>query len=189
MKFIKIFVVTTGAFIVCVILALFLAGRRPGAGRVSGVVTLDQPPAAVMPWLTEPARLERWVGWLRQVDGDTTAAAVGRKQTWHMDAGESGTLPLSVEITGYWPPDSLQLHRSVPGFLEGDNRYTLTAAGGGTRLAVEEHDRYPNFVVGLLEPFATPQAKRKLNADLARLDSLIAGDARAGAPDGVGAER
>jgi uncharacterized protein YndB with AHSA1/START domain len=188
MRFVKIFVIANGALIVIGLVTLFAVSHRPGAGHVPGVVELDAPPAAVMPWLTEPARLRQWVGYLQQVEGDTSAAAVGRRQVWRMDDGQGGAVLLASRITAYAPPDSLRLHVEVPGLVEGDNAYVLTDLGGRTRLAVDGRYRHPNPIVALLEPMATPQAVNKLRGDLARLRAQVAAEARAGAaPDSPGA--
>lgn len=182
MKAIQIFVVVTGAIIVLGLLALFAIGRRPGAGRVSGTVELGVPPAVAMRWLTEPAKLRRWVGWLAEVKGDTTAAALGRRQEWVMDDGKSGAVTLAIEITGWSPPDSMRVKLSVPGLVEGDNRYVLEDLLAGTRLSVTGKYTHPNLVVALLEPLATPEAQAKLRADLARLREAVLSDTTSAAP-------
>lgn len=182
MKAIQIFVVVTGAILVLGLLALFAIGRRPGAGRVSGSVELGVPPAVAMPWLTEPAKLRRWVGWLAEVKGDTSAAALGRKQEWVMDDGKSGALTLAVEITGWSPPDSMRMTLAVPGMVEGDNRYVLEDLLAGTRLTVTGKYRHPNLMVALLEPLVTPEAQAKLRADLARLREAVRSDTTSAAP-------
>lgn len=169
MKFIQVFVIATGGLIVLALFSLFLMGRRPDAGRVTGMVEIDAPPAAVLPWLVEAPRLRKWVGWLADVKGDTTAAAVGRKQTWVMDDGTSSAVNLEVRLAAYAPPDSLRLELTVPGMVEGTSRYALEDLGGRTRLTVRSHYRHPNPAIALLEPLATPEAGAKLKADLARL--------------------
>lgn len=185
MKLVKIFVIANGALIVLVLLTLFAMGRRPGAGRVAGTVEIGAPPAAVMPWLTEPAKLRRWVGWLAEVKGDTTAAAAGRRQVWVMDDGRSGALSMTTELTGYAPPDSMGVRVTVPGMVEGDNRYTLADLGGRTRLSVTGRYRHPNAMIALLEPLVTPEAAAKLRADLARLRAAV--ESAAAATDTAGA--
>lgn len=182
MKAIQIFVVVTGAIIVLGLLALFAIGRRPGAGRVGGTVELGVPPAVAMQWLTEPAKLRRWVGWLAEVKGDTSAAALGRKQEWVMDDGKSGALTLAVEITGWSPPDSMRMTLAVPGMVEGDNRYVLEDLLAGTRLTVSGKYRHPNIMVALLEPLVTPEAQAKLRADLARLREAVRSDTTSAEP-------
>ncbi len=187
MRFVKIFVIANGALIVLGLVTLFAIGHRPGAGHVPGEVELDAPPAAVMPWLTEPARLRRWVGYLQAVDGDTSAAAVGRRQVWRMDDGQGGAVLMHSRITAYAPPETLAQHVEVPGLVEGDNTYVLTDQGGRTRLAVDGRYRHPNPIVALLEPIATPQAVGKLRGDLARLKAQVAAEARGGVgPDSSG---
>lgn len=182
MKAIQVFVVVTGAIIVLGLLALFAIGRRPGAGRVSGSVELGVPPAVAMQWLTEPSKLRRWVGWLAEVKGDTSAAALGRKQEWVMDDGKSGALTLAVEITGWSPPDSMRMTLAVPGMVEGDNRYVLEDLLAGTRLTVSGKYRHPNLMVALLEPLVTPEAQAKLRADLARLREAVRSDTTSAEP-------
>lgn len=177
MKAIQVFVITTGVIIVLGLLALFAMGRRPGAGRVSGSVELDASPAAVMAWLTEPAKLRRWVGLLSEVKGDTSAAVLGRKQEWVMDDGKSSALTMQIELTGWAPPDSMRVRMLVPGMVEGDNRYVLENLGARTRLSVTGKYHHPNPIIALLEPLVTPEAQAKLQSDLARLRTTIAAEA------------
>jgi uncharacterized protein YndB with AHSA1/START domain len=194
MRAIKIFVILSGGLIVFGLLALFIMGRRPEAGRITGIVEVDAPPASVLAWLTEPAKLKQWVGWLANVQGDTTAAAVGRRQVWVMDDHQSGAISMSTELTMFQPPDSMRVHLEVPGMVEGDNLYTLTDLAGRTRLVVEGRYRHPNPIVALLEPLATPEAAAKLKADMARLRTMIElataeGPGAAAAPDSPGLKR
>ncbi|MCC6348667.1 MAG: SRPBCC family protein [Candidatus Eisenbacteria bacterium] len=191
MKAIQWFVIAFGGLIVLVFATLFFLGRRPGAGRVGAVVELNAPPATAIAWLTEPAKLRRWVGYLTGVKGDTSAA-VGAKQTWIMDDGRSGALTMSVEVTAFAPPDSLRRKLSVPGLMWGENRFVLERSGSGTRLTVAGLYHHPNPMVALLEPLLTPGAQAKLDSDLARLRAQFASatDGRAGAPaDTSGATR
>lgn len=184
MKAVKLFVLVTGGLIVLGLLALFVASRRPGAGRVTGSVEIGAPPAVVMLWLTEPAKLRQWVGWLAEVKGDTGAAVAGRRQVWVMDDGRSGAVSLATELVEYAPPDSMRVRLTVEGLVEGDNRYVLEDLGGRTRLSVTGRYRHPNPLIALLEPLATPEASAKLAADLARLRTAFASEAAetAGAP-------
>jgi hypothetical protein len=175
MKLVKLFVIVSGGLIVLALLALFAMGRRPDAGRITGTVELDGPPSSVLPWLVEPARLKRWVSWLADVRGDSTAeAAVGRTQVWVMDDGKSGATEMVTTITAWAPPDSFRRSLSVPGLVEGENAYTLADVGGRTRLTVEGRYHHPNPMIALLEPLATPEAAAKLRADLSKLRVLVA---------------
>jgi uncharacterized protein YndB with AHSA1/START domain len=187
MKILKIFVITTGSLIVLALLSLFVASRRPDAGVVSATTELQGPPATVMPWLTEPARLKQWVSSLTDVRGDIEQAAVGQRQIWTMDDGKSGALTMTIEITMYSPPDSMRRSLLVPGLVEGTNTYELTDLGGRTRLKVEGKYHHPNPLVALLEPLVAPEAKAKLRADLAKLGVILAHEALEGAGSAEGA--
>lgn len=178
MRFVQIFVIATGGLIVLALFSLFLMGRRPDAGRVAGIVELDAPPAAVMPWLVDASKLRQWVGWLADVKGDTTDATAGRQQTWVMDDGTSSAVEMQVQLAAYAPPDSVRLRLRVPGLVEGTSRYVLEDLGGRTRLTVNSHYRHPNPAIALLEPLATPEAGAKLQKDLTRLRDRIAAAAQ-----------
>ena len=119
MKILKIFVISSGSLIVLVLLALFIASKRPDAGIVTASAELQVPPATVMPWLTEPEKLKQWVTFLTEVRGDTSEVAVGTRQLWLMDDGKSGVLTMSTEVTMYAPPDSMRRSLVVPGLVEG----------------------------------------------------------------------
>jgi uncharacterized protein YndB with AHSA1/START domain len=186
MKALKLFVIATGGLIVLAFFSLFMMGRRPDAGRISGVVEIAAPPEVVMTWLTEPAKMRRWVGWLADVKGDTSAVSIGRKQVWVMDDGHSGAVSIQTELAAFAPPDSMRLRLEVPGMVEGENFYQLENMNGGTRLTVNGRYHHPNPIIALLEPLATPEAAAKLKADLDRLRTQVAAftlDASGAAPD------
>jgi uncharacterized protein YndB with AHSA1/START domain len=187
MKILKIFVIASGSLIVLVLLSLFVASKRPDAGIVAATVELQAPPATVMPWLTEPAKLKQWVSSLADVRGDIEQAAVGQRQMWTMDDGKSGALTMTIEITMYSPPDSMRRSLLVPGLVEGTNTYELTDLGGRTRLKVVGKYHHPNPLVALLEPIVAPEAKAKLRADLAKLGVILAHEALEGAGSAEGA--
>lgn len=187
MKILKIFVISSGSLIVLVLLALFIASKRPDAGIVTASAELQVPPATVMPWLTEPEKLKQWVAFLTEVRGDTSQAAVGTRQLWLMDDGKSGVLTMSTEVTMYAPPDSMRRSLVVPGLVEGANTYLLADLGGRTRLTVAGKYHHPNPMVALLEPIVASEAKAKLRADLAKLGALLAHEALEGGGSAEGA--
>lgn len=188
MKILKIFVITSGSLIVLVLLSLFAASKRPDAGIVAATAELQAPPATVMPWLTEPAKLKQWVSSLADVRGDVDQAAVGARQIWTMDDGKSGALTMSIEITMYAPPDSMRRSLMVPGLVEGANTYVLTDLGERTRLSVVGKYHHPNPLLALLEPIVAPEAKAKLQADLAKLGVILAHEALEGGGSAEGAD-
>lgn len=187
MKVLKIFVITSGSLIVIALLSLFIASKRPDAGVVAATAELQAPPATVMPWLTEPAKLKQWVSSLADVRGDIEQPAVGQRQIWTMDDGKSGALSMTIEVTMYAPPDSMRRSLLVPGLVEGANTYVLTDLGGRTRLNVVGKYHHPNPMVALLEPLVAPEAKAKLKADLAKLGVILAREALEGAGSVEGA--
>ncbi len=135
----------------------------------------------IWPWLIEGEKAKRWVSWLVEVRpvgpaGDSKTNPVGRTEIWVMkDENNGGKF---MEVTGtcteYAEPDRLSAALSSPGSFEGVQSYRLVDLGGGrTRLEVNGSYRFSEWFARLLEPLIMPQARKKLEGDLARLKSEV----------------
>ncbi len=163
--------------VVLAVLVLFLVGRRPSAGRIAHAVDLPAPPEAVWPWLTEPERLKQWVGWLVAVEplspGD--ANGLGARERLVMDdPNMKQQVTMEATTTEIERPRRLAVEISAPMGFDGTVTYSLVETPPGTtRLTYDRRFRYHHWLVALMEPLVTPQAKKKLVDDLERLRGLV----------------
>ena len=168
--------VLVSVFVVTV-MGLWFASNRSDAGRMRGSIEIARPMDVVWPWMTEPARLTQWVGWLEAVEPDSTSPAegIGHRETWVMnDPRVKETLRVPGTITLWEPPNQMGVHVEMPGMFTGDVLYKLTDAGNGrTRVEQDGRFRYESQLAKLMEPMVTPDAMRKLVADLNRLRQKV----------------
>jgi uncharacterized protein YndB with AHSA1/START domain len=164
--------------ILLAVIVLLVMGSRSTAGSVQTSVEINASPEQVWPWLHEHDKVKQWVSWLVEVRpvGPVTSP-VGSKEVWVMrDENNGGKL---MEITGtcteYVPHTRLGVAVSTPGMFDGNQAYRLIPLDGSrTRLEVTGHYTFHMWWAKLLEPLITPSAKKKLDGDLARLQTLAA---------------
>jgi uncharacterized protein YndB with AHSA1/START domain len=170
---------------VVTLVGLWLASNRSDAGRMRASIEIARPAEVIWPWMVEPARLTQWVGWLEAVEDDSTSPAegIGHRETWVMnDPRMKEKMRVPGAITLWEPPNQLGVHVALPGMFEGDVLYKLTDLGNGrTRVEQDGRYRYESRLTKLLEPMITPDAMRKVVADLNRLRQLV--EAEAFTPD------
>jgi len=162
-----------GLVVLCVI-GLLLMGLRPGAGRSVHSVIVARPAADVWTWITEPERVKRWVSWLVEIrTTETGPPRAGMTEVWVMDdPNMKRRIEIEGRITEVTPLQRLSVAIAMPGQFEGTTTYTLTEVEGGTRLDTDGRFLYTHPLIRLLEPIVTPEADKKMRADLARLKSL-----------------
>lgn len=162
--------------VVC-FLGLWIASNRRDAGRMRGSIEIARSPEEVWAWVHEPAKLTQWVGWLSDVRVDSTSApeGIGHRETWVMDDPRMRQEVLVPGTVTLWePPVQLGVHVATPGMFEGDILYKLTDLGNGrTRLEQDARFHYLERFAALMEPMVTPDAMRKMVADMNRLKSKI----------------
>jgi uncharacterized protein YndB with AHSA1/START domain len=157
---------------------LLALGQRHDAGVVRGSVEIARSPEAVWPWLTDPAKLRTWVGWVVEIRNVST-----NDEIWVMEDRNNGNARMEIHAStmALDPPRRIVEHLSVPQSFQGNQEYRLTNLGGGrTRLEVEGHWHYDQWLFSLMEPLVTPEARKKLVEDLERLKSLIESSKGAG---------
>lgn len=162
-----------GLIVVCVLVLAFLSSR-PDAKRMTGVIEVDRPASEVWTWITEPGQLVQWVSWLKEVRTVTPGTpGVGHQTVWVMDdPNMKQILEIPGTVTTWDPPRTLGLHIDMKGFGSGDYTYTLAETNGKTRLEQTGTFEYTNALWSLMSPIVMPEAKRKLNADLAKLKQV-----------------
>ena len=165
------------ALLVVAVAGLWLASNRHGAGRMRGSVEIARPPEDIWPWMTQPDRLTQWVGWLTAVETDSTtpATGIGHRETWVMDDPRSKShMRVPGTITLWEPFRHMGVHMEMPGLGDGDVLYRLQDLGNGrTRVEQDGRFRYQSQLMKLVEPMITPEAMRKMVADLNRLREKV----------------
>lgn len=167
----------TLAVLALAFLGLWAASNRRDAGRMRGNIEIARPPEDVWVWLHQPDKLTQWVGWLAEVQQDSTSApeGIGHRETWLMDDPRlRQKLPVVGTTTLWEPPHQLGVHLEVPLRFEGDVLYKLVDLGNGrTRLEQDGRVRYLDRFAALMEPLVTPDAMRKMVADMNRLKAAV----------------
>ena len=169
------------------IAGLVVAGRRANAGRVRSAIAIDRPAATIWPWLTEPAKLTRWVGWLEEVreldPGD--AEGVGELAIFVMnDPQMKETVEIETRVIAAEAPHRLELRFEAPVGYVGALSYVLEDSGeSSTQLICDGRYALVPALARLMEPVVTRQARLKLRGDLARLRDIIHGEATADLAD------
>jgi uncharacterized protein YndB with AHSA1/START domain len=140
--------------------------------RNEHAVEIERPPAAVFPYLTEPERLLRWVGGLREfvpVNGDVARTGSRSHQRLRIGARdwrfEGEVLELDLER---------RLVVCIRGRgLEMTSTYELEPTDAGTRLVVRVQTQFTRMFARLLGGIVELEGQRKLEADLGRLAELV----------------
>ena len=168
---------------------LWFASNRSDAGRMRGSIEIARPAEVIWPWLTDPARLTQWVGWLEAVEPDPTSPpeGIGHREFWVMnDPHRRDKLRVPGTTTLWEPPYQLGVHVELPGMFTGDVFYKLTDLGNGrTRVEQDGRFRYESQIAKLMEPMVTPDAMRKMVADLNRLRQMVEAEPFTPDPGGV----
>ena len=103
---------------------------------MSATIQIDAPPEAVWAVLTDLARYPEWNPLFREASGEV---AVGSRITLRSVHPANGRLmTVRPKITVADPGVELTWTSSLPGIISGEHRFTLTPAGGGTRLEQSE---------------------------------------------------
>jgi len=173
--FVRIGIAVLALFVVTVA-GLWLASNRHEAGRMRGSVEIARAPEDIWPWMTEPQRLTQWVGRLALVEPDTStpAAGIGHRERWVMEEPRGKSHFRVPTITLWEPPRQMGVHVELPGLGDGDVLYRLQDLGNGrTRVEQDCRFRYKHQLAKLMEPMITPDAMRKMVADLNRLREQV----------------
>lgn len=175
MKWILIVVGGIVGLIVLAILVLLTLGLRKDAGRMAGSVEIDRPPQEVWPYLTDADKLKQWVSWLSEVRDETPEIqGPGKKVVWIMDdPNMKQKVEIHGEIVAEEPLRMSSVKLSSELGFDGLATWRLTDLGGRTRFDSESSFRYRQWIPRLFEPLITPQARKKMQADAAKLKSVI----------------
>lgn len=181
MKRIKKFLKMLVLLAVVAVLGLYLYGFRPGAGVNSATIEINRPPAQVWRYLTNDDLVKSWVSGLEVIRHENPPTqGVGAR--YYMEVRNQDELAkMLMTITAFDPPRRIAFTLesagdSSSGFTE-TGEYTLHDVYGRTQLMLSALTNYHGILPRLMEPFITPAAQKKLEADLARLKSLLEAEA------------
>src|SRR5262249_42108270 len=134
MKWVKISLASIAGILLLSVGAIAVAGMGADANRIYAATFVKARPAMVWPWLTQPEKIKRWVGWLVEIRGADGEPAPGKKSVWVMEDRNNNNM--RMEITG--TVESVDPHRRlavsmiVPEGFQATQVYTLTEQPDGS---------------------------------------------------------
>lgn len=144
-----------------------------GNSRLEAHVEIEQPPEVVFTWVTEPERVKRWLGWLKEIRPVTPQQdVVGARQIWVMEDRNNGNqlMEIDTELVSYDEPRSVTSRLTAAEGFTGTVSYDLQPVGAErTRVRYVGSYEFEHWLAKLLEPVITRSAQQKLEEDLARL--------------------
>lgn len=176
MRWVIRILMVVAALILLAVVGLAAAGMRPGAGQMTGSIEIARPPQVVWSWVTEPAKVKQWVSWLVEIEPmDGGLMAPGQRQVWIMEDQNNGGMRMRIvnQVVEAKPAEYLRIETASDGAFRGDASYRLVDLGNGrTRLEDAGSFHFDSWFARLMEPLITPQARKKMESDLARLKQL-----------------
>jgi carbon monoxide dehydrogenase subunit G len=146
--------------------------------RCESTVTIAKPPAEVFPWLVEPDKVARWMSGL-QVYEPLAPGPLHVGSRIRQELSVSGQhLRFELEVSELDVPRRAVLRFEGSGF-KAANEYTVGEADGGTRVSWVVSGDTTSFKAKLIAPMVQAKLQEKHDGDLARLRSLLEGEAAA----------
>ena len=173
MKWVLYILATVGAVIVLGIGALLIIGGGRGESELEASVEIARPTRVVFNWITEPARVRSWVGWLVEIKSLTPGApAVGSREVWVMEDRNNGNqrMDIAAEVTRLEPERLLETKLEAAAGFTGVVTYELQPIDADrTRLHYRGAYKFHHWLARVFEPVISRSAQQKLDEDLARL--------------------
>lgn len=152
---------------------LLLAGGGRRTAHTEAVVYFNYPAAKLWPWLVEVPRLKQWLGgFVDSVPEDGGGLRVGARSKELIDL-DGRRWEIGSQVTALETDRRLALHLVADGF-EDDTEYLLEEQAGVTRLTYKSDAHYSMLLARLMSPLISRDVERKVRADLAKLDGLLA---------------
>jgi carbon monoxide dehydrogenase subunit G len=144
--------------------------------RCESSVGVDRPPAAVFPWLLDADKVPRWTGGLQVYEPlDPPPLRIGsRIRQELMVSGHQ--LRFELRVAELEPPGRAVLRFEGSGF-KAANEYAVEPSGSGSLVTWVIQGETTSFKAKLIAPMVQAKLQEKLDADLARLRALLAGEA------------
>ena len=175
MKWVLYILAGLGGLLVLTVVTLVALGSRSSAGRFETTVEIAQPAPVVFEWISEPARLKAWVGWLIDVQQVTPGTGVGSREVWVMEDRNNNNqrMDIEAEVTRHEANRLLEARLNVSEGFTGTVTYELQPLDASrTQLTYRAAFEYDHWLAKLLEPVINRSARQKSVEDLARLKQL-----------------
>jgi uncharacterized protein YndB with AHSA1/START domain len=179
MKWLKRIAIVLAVLLIAPLVTLLALGHRSSAGTVQASVEINASPEQLWTWIDDGDKLKQWVSWLVDVQFPDAQRSHGAGATRVLVMKDENNGGMLMRITGkcaeYAPPSRMTMQLAdSDGMFDGLQAYQLTDLGGGrTRLEIHSHYHFGPWFANLMEPLITPQAEKKMVADVARLKSLV----------------
>lgn len=161
-----------GLVLLAIVVLLALGGGR-GESTLQSTIEIDRPAPVVFDYVTEPARIKGWLGWLVEIRPLTPGVeGVGAREVWVMEDRNNNNqrMDIEAEVTRYEADRLLTADLSAAAGFTGTVTYQLEPIGDDrTRLRYRGDYQYQHWLAKLLEPLIRRSAQAKLEEDLARL--------------------
>lgn len=174
MKWLKYGVAGLLGLIALFLVTMFVLGKRSGAGRIQTATEINRPPEEVWKWLEEPEHFKQWVSYVSEVRDEGPKGVGGKRATFMKDPNMGGeAVRVDSIVREEVRHSKIAIDLSSPMGFTGHMVYTLEGLGGGrTRLLTDSTFQYEHWFAALMEPLVTPQARKKMEDDLATLKRL-----------------
>jgi carbon monoxide dehydrogenase subunit G len=138
-------------------------------------VTVAKSPAEVFPWLIEADKVPRWMTGLQVYEPlDPGPLRVGSRIRQELLVS-GHELRFELEVARLEPPRAAVLRFKGSGF-KAANEYEVSEAEDGARVTWVISGETTSFKARLVAPMVQAKLQEKLDADLARLRTLLAGE-------------
>jgi len=143
--------------------------------RCESAVDVAAPPAEVFPWLLDADRVPRWMTGLEVYEPlDPGPLRVGSRIRQELSVSGQ-QLRFELRVAELDPPRRAVLRFEGSGFRAA-NEYTVRDAGSGANVTWVISGDATSFKAKLLVPMVQAKLQEKLETDLARLRTLLAGE-------------
>ena len=144
--------------------------------RCESSVSVALPPADAFPWLFDADKVPRWMTGLEVYEPlDPGPLRVGSRIRQHLSVSGQ-QLRFELQVAELDAPRRALLRFEGSGF-KAANAYTVAAADGGARITWVIGGDTTSFKAKLIAPMVQAKLQEKLETDLARLRTVLAGEA------------
>jgi carbon monoxide dehydrogenase subunit G len=146
--------------------------------RCEHSVAVDKPPGDVFPWLLEADKVPRWMTGLDVYEPlDPLPLRTGSRIRQELSVS-GRQLRFELRVAELDAPRRALLRFEGSGF-KAASEYTVAAAGGGSRVTWVIAGDATSFKAKLIAPMVQSKLQEKLETDLGRLRTLLAGETAA----------
>lgn len=138
--------------------------------RTEHAVEIARTPDVVFGWITEPDKVQQWIGGLVSSEQLTAGGPRVGARSREVIAEHGQRVELNAEITRYRPNEEFQVRLRGPGF-DAMSTFELRERGGATIVRNVIETRF-KLMLKMLAPVLAARTQRKLEDDLARLKRL-----------------